>query len=234
MDKLKSGALKLGLELSEKELRQFQVYYEGLVEWNRRFNLTAVTDYDEVQVRHFLDSLSIVPALSRTADYYVIDIGTGAGLPGIPLKIVLPQARLVLLDATAKKATFLNHIKDKLGLDGVEVVVGRAEEVAHQPEYREKFDLVLSRAVARLAVLAELTLPFAIPGGVAIAQKKGDITPEVNEAGRAISMLGGRLREVKAVGLEGLPEHKLVIIDKIARTPEQYPRRPGIPARRPL
>jgi 16S rRNA (guanine527-N7)-methyltransferase len=165
----------------------------------------------------------------------LIDVGTGAGIPGLPLKILLPDIRLVLLDATAKKATFLHYIKDKLGLESVEIVVGRAEEVAHQTEYRERFDIVLSRGVAPLATLVELTLPFCTIGGSFIAQKKGEVEPELSQATRAISILGGNLREVKKIDLEEFTdERQLVIIDKVSTTPEKYPRRPGIPAKRPL
>ena len=238
MEKLKIGAKKLGLELSAGQLEQFQVYYQELIDWNRRINLTAITDYEEVQIKHFLDSLAVVKALSEpmgTGDFRLMDIGTGAGIPGIPLKILLPDIRLVLLDATAKKAAFLHYIKDKLGLDDVEIVVGRAEEVAHQAEYREQFGLVLSRAVADLPTLVELTLPFCAIGGSFIAQKKGAIDLEVNQATRAISLLGGNLREVKKIDLaEFTDERWLVVVEKIGLTPEKYPRRPGMPAKRPL
>jgi len=142
--------------------------------------------------------------------------------------------RLVLLEATAKKAAFLIHVIERLGLDDVEVVVGRAEEVAHQSQYREKFDMVLSRAVAQLATLVELTLPFCRIGGRFIAQKKGFIDPEVSRAAKVIGLMGGKLLEVKRVNLEGLADRRLVIIGKVSPTPEKYPRRPGIPAKRPL
>jgi len=238
MEKLYSGAKKLGLELSPGQLEQFQVYYRELVDWNRRINLTAITDYEEVQIKHFLDSLTVALALKQptgSGSFRLIDVGTGAGIPGIPLKIILPDIRLVLLDATAKKAAFLHHIKDKLGLDDVEIVVGRAEEVAHETKYRERFELVLSRAVADLPALVELTLPFCAIGGSFIAQKKGAIDLEVNQATRAISILGGNLREVKKIDLaEFTDERWLVIIDKVLPTPKQYPRRPGIPAKKPL
>jgi 16S rRNA (guanine527-N7)-methyltransferase len=235
---LTSGAKKLGLELTPRQLEQFQVYYEELIDWNQRINLTHITDYEEVQIKHFLDSLTLVLALPQTAskgDFHVIDVGTGAGIPGIPLKILLPDIKLVLLDATSKKARFLSHIRDKLKLDKVDIVVGRAEEVAHRTQYRENFALVLSRAVAELPALVELTLPFCAVGGSFIAQKKGKIDPEISQAAGAISRLGGSLREAKKVDLmEFVDERWLVIIDKIAPTPSQYPRRPGIPAKRPL
>ncbi len=238
MEKLISGAMKLGLQLTPRQLEQFAIYYQELVAWNQRMNLTAITDYEEVQVKHFLDSLTVVLGLEPAADIgslRVIDVGTGAGLPGLPLKIASPSIKLVLLDATAKKASFLRHLKQKLELDDVEIVVGRAEEVAHLSEYRERFDIVLSRGVAPLSTLVELTLPFCTIGGSFIAQKKGEIDPEIGQATKAISTLGGNLREVKRVDLEEFTDERcLIIIDKVAPTPAGYPRRPGIPAKRPI
>jgi len=238
MEKLESGAKKLGLHLTPQQLEQFYIYYQELIDWNRRMNLTAITGYEEVQIKHFLDSLTVIPALRQTIasdNFSLIDVGTGAGIPGIPLKILLPGIKLVLLDATAKKAAFLHHIKHKLGLDNVEIVVGRSEDVAHNAQYREKFELVLSRAVASLPTLVELTLPFCAIGGSFIAQKKGLIDPELSQAVRAISLLGGNLRERKEVDLDEFTDERwLVVVEKIGLTPEKYPRRPGIPAKRPL
>ena len=238
METLKAGAQKLGLHLTTVQLEQFELYYQDLIDWNRRMNLTSITDYEEVQVKHFLDSLTIITAIKaidKNQRMTVIDVGTGAGLPGIPLKILLPDIRLMLLEATLKKTKFLRHVIGGLGLDNVEIVIGRAEEVAHEAQYREKFDLVLSRAVASLPALVELTLPFCAVGGRFIAQKKGNIEREVEQAQKAIDILGGILREVKSIELEELGDKRyLVIVDKIKLTPAAYPRRPGMPARKPI
>ncbi|MDP7415788.1 MAG: 16S rRNA (guanine(527)-N(7))-methyltransferase RsmG [Dehalococcoidales bacterium] len=238
MEKLKSGAEKLSLQLTPEQLERFQTYYQELIDWNQRLNLTRITDYEEGQLKHFLDSLTVVLALKPPVDgegLRLIDVGTGAGMPGIPLKILLPGISLVLLDATAKKAAFLRHIRQKLGLDDVEIIVGRAEDVAREALYREKFGLVLSRAVASLSTLVELTLPFCAIDGRFIAQKKGGVDSEINRAARAIGLLGGELREVRKITIEEFTDERwLVVIDKVSVTPPQYPRRPGIPAKKPL
>jgi 16S rRNA (guanine527-N7)-methyltransferase len=238
METLYSGASRLGLQLNPGQLQQFETYYHELIDWNKRINLTAITGYEDVQINHFLDSLTVVLAWQPSACEprpEVIDVGTGGGLPGMPLKIVFPQIRLVLLEATAKKATFLHYLIGQLKLEDVEIVVGRAEELAHNVQYREGFNLVLSRAVAPLPTLAELTLPFCAIDGSVVVHKKGDIIEELRKASRAIDTCGGKLREVKAVDLPEFPdERQLVVIDKVSATPEQYPRRPGIPKKRPI
>jgi 16S rRNA (guanine527-N7)-methyltransferase len=237
MDKLIAGAKKLGLQLNPRQIEQFSIYYQELTDWNRRMNLTAITDYEEVQIKHFLDSLTVTLAFPQPIkkDLRIIDVGTGAGLPGAPLKILIPEIKLALLDATTKKAKFLHHLKQKLGLDDIEIVVGRAEDIARQTRYREKFDIVLSRAVAGLPTLVELTLPFCTIGGRFIAQKKAGVDSEINEAVKAIHTLGGRLRETKRINLEEFGEERwLIVIDKISPTPPQHPRRPGVPSQRPI
>jgi 16S rRNA (guanine527-N7)-methyltransferase len=238
MEKLESGVEKLGLNLTTSQLEQFEIFYQELVDWNTRINLTRITNYEEVQVKHFLDSLTVTMAIKQEdigKSLSVIDVGTGAGMPGIPLKILLPGIRLVLLEATAKKAKFLDYLIGKLGLDDIEIVVGRAEEAAHKVQYREKFDLVISRAVASLPTLAELTLPFCAVGGSFIAQKKRDIAGEVEQSNKAIAILGGKLRGIKAIELIEFDDRRcLVVIDKVKPTPDEYPRRPGMPDKRPI
>lgn len=238
MDKLKTSAEKLGLQLTENQLGLFQTYYEELIDWNRWMNLTAITEYDKVQINHFLDSLMVLCAWKPSTNNphpRVIDIGTGAGLPGIPLKIVFPEIRLTLLDSTNKKINFLNNIKQKLGLDDIEVVTGRAEEIARKSQYREQFDLVLARGIAAMTALAELALPFCKIGDRLVAHKKGDIDEEMNRAKKAIHILGGKLIDIKPVELSEFPDRRcLVVIEKVAATPAQYPRRSGMPAKNPL
>jgi 16S rRNA (guanine527-N7)-methyltransferase len=239
MKELIAGAGKLGIELGARQIRQFELYYRELIEWNERINLTAITDCSAVQVKHFLDSLTVILALSEEEvagrDFSIVDVGAGGGFPGLPLKILLPQPRLVLLEPTTKKVAFLRHMARKLELENVEVLNSRAEDAAHLPIYREQFALVLSRAVALLPTLVELTLPFCRIGGRFIAQKKGDVEQEVNRAKAAITVMGGELNQIRKIGLEEFSDARyLVIIDKICSTPDKYPRRAGLPKRRPI
>ena len=235
MEKLTAGARKLGISLNRLQTDKFRIFYRELVEWNKKINLTGITDYEEVITKHFLDSLTVISARQFQDTDMVIDIGTGAGLPGLPLLITFPWLKLVLLEATAKKITFIKYITEKLGLSVTQVINERAETLAHRPEYREQFDVVLSRAVAVLPVTVELALPFCKPGGIFISQKKGNVTLEVSQAAKAIGILGGKLREIKPITLTELPDSRqLVIIDKINQTPELYPRRNGLPQKRPI
>ncbi len=240
MQRLIEGAKGLGLRLTAAQQAAFQLYYEDLVAWNQKFNLTAITEYEQVQVRHFLDSLSCLlaketrQALSQPQSR-LLDVGTGAGFPGIPLKLVCPDTHLTLLEATGKKVSFLEHVVAHLNLQQVMVIKGRAEELAHEPAHREQYNLVLARAVAELPVVAEYTLPFCRLGGWVVAQKGEAGAAEAWTAERAITLLGGELRRVVPVELPGLPEDRsLVIIQKTAPTPQTFPRRPGIPSKRPL
>ena len=237
MDLLQTGAGALGIHLGLAQLEQFRRYYDEILDWNGRVNLTSVTVWEKVQTAHFLDSLSVALVIPRESleRGRFVDIGSGAGFPGIPLKVAFPGLRATLIESTAKKATFLAHIVEMLGLGEVDVRTGRAETLAHEPILRESFDVALVRAVASVAVLAELTLPLCRVGGVVVAHKKMGIEDELAQAQTAIEALGGALAEVREVVVPGLTEPRaLVVLEKVAPTPERYPRRPGIPAKRPL
>ncbi len=236
MDTLASFARELmGLELTPEQLRSFQTYAVDLIEWNRRVNLTAITDPHGIEIKHFLDSLTALLAIRPDAGIRVVDVGTGAGFPGIPLKIVCPGIELVLLESVGKKVRFLEHIVRKLGLTGVDVVRARAEEMGRDPQYREQFDLVIARAVAWMPVLVEYLLPLCKIGGHCLAYKGENAHAEVLEAEGALRVLGGRVVKVIPVELPGVTETRhLVLVAKEARSPGKYPRRPGIPSKRPI
>jgi 16S rRNA (guanine527-N7)-methyltransferase len=238
MKLLSESARQLGFTLNEEHLRAFEIYYRELVAWNEKFNLTAITDYDQVQVKHFLDSLTCLLAVQGPRSEVrgrAIDIGAGAGFPGLPLKIVCPGLQLTLLEATGKKVSFLEHIVSRLELTGVEVIRGRAEKLGRDAGHRERYDLALARAVAELPILVEYALPFCRLGGLFVAQKGAEGDAEARAAEEAIATLGGVLRRVVHLELPNLAEPRsLVVIEKIAPTPEKYPRRPGIPSKRPI
>lgn len=240
MQRLVDGAAALGICLTTKQRAAFQLYYQELAAWNQKFNLTAITDYEQVQVRHFLDSLSCllteeVRQVLNRPEARVIDVGTGAGFPGLPLKLVCPAFSLTLLEATGKKVLFLEHLISRLGLQRVSAIKARAEELAHDPSHREQYDLALARAVGELPVVVEYTLPFCRIGGWVVAQKGEAGAAEAWSACPAITLLGGELCRVMPVELPGLPEDRsLVVIKKISSTPPNYPRRPGIPSKKPL
>ena len=237
MEILALGSQEFGLKLNSRQLLQFETYFRELVAWNRKFNLTAVTAYEDVQVRHFLDSLTVALALPQSfaSGLKVIDVGAGAGFPGLPLKILIPEISLTLLESTHKKAAFLTHLVNTLELDETVILPQRAEEAAHAPAHREHYDVVVSRAVAALPPLLELTLPFCSVGGMLIAQKKGDFKAELGSSASALKILCGEIAEVKEVSLPGLSDKRsLVVVKKVAPTPTPYPRRPGMPVKRPL
>lgn len=237
MELLEEGARRWGLDLTSDMLAAFQTYYEELIAWNERVNLTAITDYQEVQIKHFLDSLSclLVLAGSPIDRWRHLDIGAGAGFPGLPLKIAQPRMELTLLEAKKKRVRFLEHLVERLELPGVEIIRGRAEELGRQPGHREGYDLVLARAVATLPVLLEYALPLCRIGGIFLAQKGPDIEEELETSHVALRVLGGRLREVRGLELPySMGRRNLVVVEKVAPAPEKYPRRAGVPAKRPL
>jgi 16S rRNA (guanine527-N7)-methyltransferase len=231
---LRSGAAALGLELSAAQLDRFAQYAALLREGKQRLSLTALVDPLDIAQKHFLDSLSAVPHLPPQA-LRLVDVGTGAGFPGLPLLLVRPQDQALLLEATARKADWVAQTAAQLHLRGATVLPSRAEDAAHDPAHRARYDLSLARAVAPLATLAELCLPFLRPGGRFIAYKSAaGATTEVPQAARAIALLGGAPPVVRPVDLPELPNRVLVLVDQERPAPARYPRRPGMPAKRPL
>jgi 16S rRNA (guanine527-N7)-methyltransferase len=234
-------ANQAGLELAGDQIEKFLLFLQALKEWNRKFNLTAINDEEEILVKHFIDSLSCllgVPSIIYQKIRKIIDVGSGAGFPGIPLKIYQPRFGLTLLEATRKKVEFMGYVSRKLGFESsVEVIHGRAEEYGRNGDYREKYDLAVSRAVSDLAVLAEYCLPFVKIGGIFISQKGRQVTGELQKAVKAIEVLGGRVNKVipyKLILRGRELERTLVVVDKVERTPDDYPRRPGAVAKRPI
>ena len=226
---------ELNIEVTDQMKQQFDKYYELLVEWNKVMNLTGITEYDEVNSKHFIDSISIVKAMDVNSVESVIDIGTGAGFPGIPLKIAFPDTEFVLMDSLNKRVAFLNRVIELLDLKKVTAVHGRAEEAARTKEYREQFDVCVSRAVARLATLSEFCIPFVKQGGYFISYKAGDCGEECKEAENAIAMLGGKLLSAKETCLPDTEiARTFVVIKKERKTPEKYPRGQGKPLKQPL
>jgi 16S rRNA (guanine527-N7)-methyltransferase len=237
---LQQGAAALGVELTPAQLELFRRYGELLLSANERMNLTAIIDPAQVQSLHFLDALTLVPPIrvwcrgTGRDDPTLLDVGSGAGVPGIPLKIALPGLRATLLDATGKRIRFLQQTIADLDLRGIGAVQGRAEELGRNPEWREQFDLVTARALARLPTLLEWCLPFARVGGLVLAPKAGDLAGEIAPGARAATMLGGSVRAMQPVSLPELPGRAVVPIDKVLRTPGRYPRGAGLPAKEPL
>lgn len=232
-DPLDRGLDALGVRLSPEQRAQLDQLERLLVEWNRRFNLTAITEHDEILVRHFLDSLSALPLLPARP-WAGIDVGSGAGFPGLPIRIARPDARMTLLEATGKKCRFLEAVARELRLDDVEVVNQRAEIQGQVWGYRERYDVAMARGVAPFPVVLELVLPFVKLGGHALCWTKVDQVDWLRATRRPMRMLGGTLADVVDVGLPGLEGHVIAAIQKVDQTPPNYPRRPGIPERRPL
>jgi 16S rRNA (guanine527-N7)-methyltransferase len=225
----------LGLELGPEVLRAFSFYADELLTWNEKINLTAITAPEAIEMRHFLDSLSVLLSVSLGAGQRVIDVGTGAGFPGVPLRLVCPYIELTLLEATAKKTLFLDHIVTQLKLSNIRILNARAEEAGQEVADRETYDVALARAVAPMPVLVEYLLPLCKIGGRCVALKGESAVSETQQAENALRILGGHLEKVIPVELPQVAEtHYLVVIQKIAATPPQYPRRPGIPTKRPL
>jgi 16S rRNA (guanine527-N7)-methyltransferase len=234
-DKFKSGLSDLGIELTEKQIDQFLTYYEMLVEKNKVMNLTAITEFDEVIEKHFLDSLSLIKVKDLHNRTNVLDLGTGAGFPGIPLKIAFPELNITLMDSLNKRILFLQDVINELGLTDIEAVHGRAEEAARNKKYREKYDLCVSRAVANISTLSEYCLPFVKVGGQFISYKSGNIDEELDSAKKGIKILGGTITDVHKFDLgENKQGRSFVIIDKNQPTPKTYPRKAGTPSKNPL
>jgi 16S rRNA (guanine527-N7)-methyltransferase len=210
-------------------------YERELIEWNQKFNLTAIRDTKGIRTKHFLDSFSCVLAWKADPPKDLIDVGTGAGFPGIPLKIIYPNTKVTLVESVGKKAMFCQHIISLLDLEGVEVINARAEDLGQTPEHRETYEWGIARAVAKMSVLSEYLLPLVAVGGVMLAQKGETGPSEVHEAEEAIRLLGGEVRQLIPVTLPGVVEERhLVLVDKVAATPPSYPRKPGIPGKKPL
>ena len=226
---------ELNIQINEKQAEQFFRYYELLVEWNGFMNLTGITDFEEVVCKHFVDSLSIVKVKNMNDVDNLIDVGTGAGFPGLPLKIVFPHLKVTLLDSLNKRIDFLNAVIEKTGLTGIETIHGRAEDFAKPGLKREIYDLCVSRAVANLATLSEYCLPYVKIGGEFIPYKSGEVADELQDAKSAVFLLGGKVESCENFDLPGSDIHRsLVRIKKVGGCPKKYPRKAGMPSKVPL
>ncbi|OOE14921.1 16S rRNA (guanine(527)-N(7))-methyltransferase RsmG [Fictibacillus arsenicus] len=224
-----------GIELSEKQLSQFENYFHLLVEWNEKMNLTAITEKEEVYLKHFYDSVTAAFYFNFKQDITVCDVGAGAGFPAIPLKICFPEIKLTVVDSLNKRIGFLEHVVNELGLENVSMYHDRAETFAHRPEFRQQFDLVMARAVARLSVLSEFCLPLVKKGGHFLGMKGANLPEEVKDGEKAVKLLGGKIEDVHSFLLPiEESERNIVIIEKVSGTPKKFPRKPGTPNKSPI
>ncbi|WP_102399235.1 16S rRNA (guanine(527)-N(7))-methyltransferase RsmG [Haloimpatiens massiliensis] len=234
-DILNSAALKEGLEFSQEKYNKFILYKDMIKEWNEKINLTAITEDEEIIKKHFIDSFKIFKFEKLKECKKIIDVGTGAGFPGIPMKIVKDDLEITLLDSLKKRITFLDEVVNNLSLNSVETLHGRAEDFAKDKKYREQYDAVVSRAVANMTVLSELCIPFVRKGGYFVALKGPAITQELEEAQKAIKVLGGKIQQIIEVDIEGSDlRHNLVVVKKVKDTPKGYPRKAGTVSKNPL
>lgn len=234
-DILNNAFEKEGFPLTEEENEKFQIYYDTLIEWNQKINLTAIEEPTEVAYKHFVDSVCLKRVVKELKGKKMIDIGTGAGFPGVPLKIMEPGLDLTLFDSLNKRIVFLQELCSKLDLKGVKAVHGRAEEFGIKPEYRAKYDIVTARAVARMPVLLEICLPFVKKGGIFIALKGPELEKEIEESKHALKELGGKVVDVQEFTLaDGLYTRNLAVVKKVQDTPKKYPRKAGTPQKKPL
>lgn len=231
--KFRNSMNSIGIELTNSQLNAFETYYDMLIDRNKEMNLTAITEFDEVMDKHFLDSVYLFRSIELKADYKLIDIGTGAGFPGIPLKIVFPELKITLLDSLNKRVGFLNDVIDELNLNDIEAIHGRAEDIARDKTYRASYDIAVSRAVANLSTLSEYCLPFVKIGGKFVSYKSGDCADEVDNAKAAIHLLGGKINKIDEFSYSN-NSRSFIVIDKVMNTSNKYPRKAGLPSKKPL
>lgn len=231
--KFRNSMNSIGIELTNSQLNAFETYYDMLIDRNKVMNLTAITEFDEVMDKHFLDSVYLFRSIELKANYKLIDIGTGAGFPGIPLKIVFPELKITLLDSLNKRVGFLNDVIDELNLNDIEAIHGRAEDIARDKTYRASYDIAVSRAVANLSTLSEYCLPFVKIGGKFVSYKSGDCADEVDNAKAAIHLLGGKINKIDEFSYSNNCR-SFIVIDKVMNTSNKYPRKAGLPSKKPL